>query len=281
MSLTKVAVVTGSNKGIGYAIVKGLCEKFDGKVYLTSRDEGRGQVAINELKKLGFNPSFHQLDIGDEESVIKFRDYIKAHEGGIDVLVNNAGIAFKHNATEPPGIQAEVTLKTNYFNTLRACEILFPILRSNAQVVNVSSSLGHLSYVQSPDLRAKLSDPSLTKEQLSELMNQFIQDAKNGVHVERGWGNSTYSISKVGLSALSIIQQKELDKENKNISVNFVHPGYVATDMSSFKGPLTIEQGASAPLFLALGGHNLKGQFVWVDSSVVDWYSPKPPNQAY
>lgn len=281
MSHTKVAVVTGSNKGIGYAIVKGLCEKFDGKVYLTSRDEGRGQAAINDLKKLGFDAAFHQLDIDDEESVIKFRHYIKAQEGGIDVLVNNAGIAFKNNATEPAGVQAEVTLKTNYFNTLRACEILFSVLRANAQVVNVSSSLGHLSCVPSPELRAKLSDPSLTKEQLSELMDQFVQDAKNGVHIECGWGCSTYSISKVGLSALSIIQQKELDKGNKNISVNSVHPGYVATDMTTFKGPLTIEEGASAPLFLALGGHNLKGQYVWRDSSVADWYSPKPPNEVY
>ena len=41
--------VTGSNKGIGYAIVKGLCEKFDGDVYLTARDEGRGLAAVKSL----------------------------------------------------------------------------------------------------------------------------------------------------------------------------------------------------------------------------------------
>ena len=44
--------VTGSNKGIGFAIVKGLCEKFSGTVYLTSRDEGRGRAAVAELNKV-------------------------------------------------------------------------------------------------------------------------------------------------------------------------------------------------------------------------------------
>ena len=52
MASSKVAVVTGSNKGIGFAIVKKLCQKFDGVVYLTSRDEGRGKAAVAELEKV-------------------------------------------------------------------------------------------------------------------------------------------------------------------------------------------------------------------------------------
>ena len=281
MTTTKVAVVTGGNKGIGYAIVKGLCEKYDGKVYLTSRDELRGQSAVNELKKLGLNPLFHTLDIDNNESIMTFRDYIKKNEGGIDVLVNNAGMAFKHNATEPAGIQAKHTVGTNYFSTLHACEILFPILRTNAQVVNVSSSCGHLSKIPSAELRMKLSNPTLTVSELNELMNKFIQDATNDKHIENGWGGSSYNVSKVGVSALTIIQQRELNEDDRNISVNSVHPGYVDTDMTSHKGPLTIEQGARGPLFLALGGHGLKGQYIWYDCSVADWCSPKTPKEDY
>lgn len=67
------------------------------------------------------------------------------------------------------------------------------------------------------------------------------------------------------------------DNENKNIQVNCVHPGYVDTDMTNHKGPLTIEEGASAPLFLSLEPHNLKGQYVWRDSTVADWYAPSTP----
>ena len=121
--------VTGSNKGIGYGIVKELCSKFDGDVFLTSRDEERGLAAVKKLNTLGFNPKFHQLDIDDEKSVNNLRDYLKANYGGLDVLVNNAAIAFKAAATEPFGEQAVVTLKTNFFNTHRVCNILFPILK--------------------------------------------------------------------------------------------------------------------------------------------------------
>ena len=86
-----VAVVTGSNKGIGLAIVRALCQKFSGDVYLTSRDEGRGKEAIESLKKEGLHPKFHCLDICNEETVEKLRDFMKEKYGGIDVLVNNAG----------------------------------------------------------------------------------------------------------------------------------------------------------------------------------------------
>ena len=56
-------------------------------------------------------------------------------------------IAFKQNATESFAVQAEVTLKTNYWDNKRACEILFPILNSGARVVNVSSSVGFLGHL--------------------------------------------------------------------------------------------------------------------------------------
>lgn len=86
--------MTGSNKGIGFAIVKGLCKKFNGIVYLTARSDARGQNAVKELKDLGYNPNFHQLDIDSDESVNKFKGYLQDKYGGIDLLVNNAGIAF-------------------------------------------------------------------------------------------------------------------------------------------------------------------------------------------
>lgn len=86
--------VTGGNKGIGFAIVRGLCEKYKGKVYLTARDESRGNAAVEKLRTLGLNPVFHQLDINDQRSINKFRDYIKETDGGVDILINNAAIAY-------------------------------------------------------------------------------------------------------------------------------------------------------------------------------------------
>ena len=87
--------MTGSNKGIGFAIVRGLCKQFTGDVYLTARDEGRGQAAVALLKAEGLlSPKFHQLDITSQESVDTLKKFVLEKYGGIDVLVNNAGMMF-------------------------------------------------------------------------------------------------------------------------------------------------------------------------------------------
>ena len=75
-----MAVVTGSNKGIGLGIVRALCKKFDGDVFLTSRDEGRGRAALEDLEKEGLKPKHHLLDICDD--VVKLRDFMKESYGG-------------------------------------------------------------------------------------------------------------------------------------------------------------------------------------------------------
>ena len=149
-------------------------------MYLTSRDEERGSKAIQELIQLGLQPKYHQLDIDEESSVLKLKEYMEKNYGGIDVLVNNAAIAFKNAATEPFSEQATVTLRTNFFNTNRACTILFPILKPHARVVNVSSSAGHLLNISGTDevsvaLKAKLSSSDLTYEELIKLMKEFVE----------------------------------------------------------------------------------------------------------
>lgn len=72
--------------------------------------------------------------------------------------------------------------------------------------------------------------------------------AKRGDQVENGWPPKgyyiTYNMSKVGLSALSRLQQKDFDRDSReDIILNHVHPGYVNTQMSEYKGVLTTERG--------------------------------------
>ena len=201
-----VAVVTGSNKGIGLAIVRSLCQKFPGEVYLTSRDEERGQRAVATLREEGLAPSYHHLDISQEETVVKLRDFMLEKYGGIDVLVNNVGIAFMDYNTHGFGAQAKLTLKTNYWDTKTACEILFPVLRPGARVVNLSSSLGHLpklveglmrphgagglqpgDQARAKDLTASLASPDLSVQQLDSLMKDFEDSAVAGDYEAHGW----------------------------------------------------------------------------------------------
>jgi len=273
----KVAIVTGGNKGIGFGIVKGLCEKFVGTVYLTARDVSRGKAAVADLKKSGLNAEFYQLDVTDPESVTRFGDYIKEKHGGIDVLVNNAAIAFKNDATESFAIQAKETTFVNYFSLVSTCNILFPLLRDNARVVNLSSSAGHLTRIPGEHLRKKFADPSLTEPALSELIKEFVAAAERGTKEADGWGKSAYSVSKVAVTALTFIQDREYGP--KGISINCVHPGYVDTDMTSHKGPFTVERGSLASLYLALEAPaDLKGVYMWHDKSIADWFGEMPSN---
>lgn len=72
----------------------------------------------------------------------------------------------------------------------------------------------------------------------------LFRAAKSGNHQAEGWPNSAYQVSKVGVSALTFIQQHAFDADpREDLVVNAVHPGYVDTDMTNHKGPLTIEQG--------------------------------------
>ncbi|KAK5647364.1 hypothetical protein RI129_002256 [Pyrocoelia pectoralis] len=270
--------VTGANKGIGYEIVKALCQRYNGHVYLTARNAIKGNAAACKLRKLGLYPIFHQLDIGDEESIKKFRDYITKHEGGIDLLFNNAGVSF-NECTQAYAKEAENVINVNYFGTLHAVEILGPILRYGARIINTSSFFGHLSNIPSSSLRNRLAARSLTVDGLCHLMNEYLSDVRNGVHVTKGWGDSPYTVSKVGVAALTIVLQRMFDNdpEKRQISVNSVHPGYTQTDLTGNMGTYTAEEGARSALFAGLDAEGLRGQFVWDNLAIIDWYAATPP----
>ncbi|KAG8199461.1 hypothetical protein JTE90_000326 [Oedothorax gibbosus] len=267
----RVAVVTGSNKGIGFAIVRALCSKFDGDVYLTARNEERGLAAVNALEKEGLHPKFHLLDIESEDSIKSLATFLKSHYEGLDVLVNNAAIFYK--LTE----QAEYTIKVNVLGTMNVCQILFPLLRPHARVVNLSSSAGILSdFVSSEELQQKFKSENLTEDSLVKLMQQFVDDVKAGVNEKNGWGIRAYSISKIGVNALTMIQHRNFLKDSRpDIFVNAVDPGFVDTDMTSHRGTLTPDQGAEASVYCALLPPNVespRGEFVWNDKTIRSWH---------
>ncbi|OCT93787.1 carbonyl reductase [NADPH] 1 isoform X1 [Xenopus laevis] len=277
MAGAKVAVVTGGNKGIGLAIVRALCKQFKGDVYLTARDPKLGEEAVRALKeKEGLSPLFHQLDINNLQSIRTLGSFLKEKYGGIDVLINNAGIAFKGADPTPFGTQADVTLKTNFFATRDICNELLPQIKPHGRVVNVSSMLSSSALKGcSPELQKVFRSDTITEEELVTLMEKFVEDAKKGVHQKEGWPNTAYGVSKVGVTVISRIQARELNEKRKNdgILLNACCPGWVKTDMAGPKAPKSPDEGAETPVYLALLPSNADsphGELV-SEKKVVPW----------
>uniref|UniRef100_A0A8C9K6W3 Carbonyl reductase (NADPH) n=1 Tax=Panthera tigris altaica TaxID=74533 RepID=A0A8C9K6W3_PANTA len=244
----RVALVTGANKGIGLAIVRDLCRQFSGDVVLTARDEARGRAAVQQLQAEGLSPRFHLLDIDDLQSIRALRDFLREEYGGLDVLVNNAGIALA------------------------------------GRVVNVSSIMSLVALKNcSPGMQQKFRSETITEEELLELMNKFVEDTKSGVHRKEGWPDTralTYGVSKMGVTVLSRIYARKLSEQRRGdrILLNACCPGWVRTAMG---GPTAIkspEEGAETPVYLALLPPDAKephGEFV-MEKKVEQW---GPPSQ--
>jgi len=251
----RVAVVTGANKGIGFGIVRALCKQLDnGIVYLTARNEERGREAVARLNEEGLQPKFHLLDVTDSASINRLRDYLKETYGGLDILVNNAGIAFKPNAPEPFGVQAAATVATNFTPLLEINRALVPLINSHGRIVNMASLAGKFAYDKmSAEVRGRFQGIK-TEQDVKQLMAEFVESAGTGDYTIKGWPDNAYWTSKMGVIALSRVQAADLlmDETKEDVILTCCSPGYVDTDLSSHKGPLTIDEGAVTPVYCAL-----------------------------
>lgn len=276
--MTRVAVVTGANKGVGLQIVKDLCKQFVGDIFLTSRDECRGQAAVQKLMEEGLHPKYYNLDISDHDSIVRFRDFLVKTYGGLDVLVNNAAILYEFELfseicpDETPAVEVplseivETTCQINFFGTLDTCEVLFPILRPHARVCNISSGAGKKALDRCSEAwREKLLNPYIDMEELKTIFHSYVKAAKENKLIEEGFPKFAYGMSKLAVNVMTAIQQRDVDKKDEDILINACSPGFVATEMTQHKGHLTVEEGAETPVYVALLPANLqepRGKFI-------------------
>lgn len=144
-------------------------------------------------------------------------------------------------------------LETNFYGTKRVTEALFPSLHlsKSARIVNVSSFYGRLKYIGNEKAKAELENiDNLTVERLDEIVQWFLRDFKENKLQANAWPVtvSAYKVSKAAVNAYSRI----IARKYPSIKVNCVHPGLVKTDMNCNTGSMTVEEGARAPVMLAL-----------------------------
>lgn len=233
----RIAVVTGANRGIG-AEIAGQLVSAGLDVVGTSREIRDGHAVT------GLGARHVAVDVTDPGTV---ENLARELEGGVDVLVNNAGISMQ-------GFDADVatrTLDVNFFGAMRVTDELLPRMHAGGRIVMVSSGMGELSSV-SEALKKKFLNPALGRAELVEMMRSFVADVTAGTYREKGWPGSAYRVSKIGLNALTRILARELASDPRRILVNAVCPGWVRTSMGGPGAPRSPSKGAETPVWAAL-----------------------------
>ncbi|GKY93918.1 hypothetical protein MPSEU_000358700 [Mayamaea pseudoterrestris] len=266
----RVAVVTGGNRGIGYFIALQLAQsQLFTHVLLACRDSKKALDAVRsmQLQVPDVKIVSEQLTLGDIESHERFVKIMKDTFGKCDVLVNNAGMAFKASDPTPFEKQCKPTLDVNFRGTVDFTERMLPLIEKgdDPRIVNVASMAGKLSQL-SPELQKKVTSESLTMDELHALVNDFEASVMDGTHREKGFGNSNYGMSKLAVIAATKIWARE----HPNISINCCCPGYCKTDMTSNKGGRDPSDGAKNAVIPATMKDPPTGEF-FQDYEVSKW----------
>lgn len=222
----RLALVTGANRGIGFAVAHRLAAAGL-EVLVGSRDDERGASAVERIRADGLTAAHLVLDITDQDSVAAAVAAIDETFGRLDVLINNAAVKLEFHPSPPSEADLQLvraTYETNVFGTMRMTQAALPLLRrsSAARVVNVSSGLGSLTYATTPG------SPYQQKPMLG------------------------YNTAKAALNSMSVQFANEL--RDAPIKVNVADPGYTNTDMTRNDGSRTPDEAAEVIVRLALLG---------------------------
>jgi NAD(P)-dependent dehydrogenase (short-subunit alcohol dehydrogenase family) len=221
-----ITFITGANKGLGFETARRLTD-LGHTVILGARDPERGRAAADEL-----GARFVRIDVTDDASVAAAAADVRAHEGRIDVLINNAGIHGRHAPVEElTGDDAAEVFQTNVIGIVRVTGAFLSLLRQSEHptIINVSSGMGSLALTHDPDRpESKIVTP-------------------------------LYTSSKAAVTMLTTQYAKALP----DLRINAADPGYTATDLNGHRGPQTVTEGTDAIVILATEGMDAgTGRFI-------------------
>jgi len=226
-------LITGGNKGIGYATARRLVAAGQ-TVWIGARDIERGRQAAETL-----GASFVQLDVTDDLSVAAAVDTVRDAAGHLDVLINNAGILGDVTSPEDMTVdQLRAVYETNVFGVVRVTNAFLPVLRRAVapSVINVTSGLGSFT---------------------------LIHDLER---VESQYPLAAYGSSKTAVTMLTM----QYAKATPDVRFNAVDPGQTATEFTGNLGH-SVEEGTDAAVRIATLGPGTPTGTVTDRDGVLPW----------
>jgi NAD(P)-dependent dehydrogenase (short-subunit alcohol dehydrogenase family) len=251
MPMERIALVTGANQGVGKRVAEELVANGV-TVFVGSRDLARGESAAAEI---GTGATAIQLDVTDAASIAAARDRIRAEFRRLDLLVNNAGISntrrgdvsiedyVKASQASTASLdEIRAVWETNVFGVVAVYQAMLPLLRESldARIVNVSSGVGSLTTNADPN------------------------------YPYHSMYGPIYPASKAALNAMTLAMMVEL--EATDIKINLVSPGFTSTNLNSFAGTESIEDGSREVVRVALlGPDGPTGTFTRWEDITIPW----------
>ncbi len=204
------------------------------KVILSGRNLVDGDKKTNDLVNQGLDGHFVEIDVSNLEKLPEMASTVIKNFGFIDILVNNAGIYIdSEDLDEFPSfldVTPEIfskTFDTNLFGPMLLTQLFYPFIHKNGLVINVSSGMGKLNTI----------------------------DDRSG-HV-------AYRCSKASLNAFS--KSLQFQKNDQNIKIISMCPGWVRTEMGGLNAPKSLAEGANDIVKLILNREKVKSGSFYYD----------------
>lgn len=235
MHTKRIALVTGSNRGLGREIARGLAG-LGLHVIVASRDLAAGELVAAELRADGLEAEAQPLEVSSDDSVATLARRIATAHGRIHVLVNNAGVlldGYEDSVLDLSLDTLRATLETNLFGALRVTQAFVPAMleAGYGRVVMLSSGMGQLSDMQA--------------------------------------GAAAYRLSKTALNALTRTLAAEC--AGTNVKVNAMCPGWCQTDMGGPNATRSAAEGADTALWLATLPDDGPSSGLFRDRRAIPW----------
>jgi NAD(P)-dependent dehydrogenase (short-subunit alcohol dehydrogenase family) len=231
--MSKIALITGSNKGIGFEIARQLGAKGF-HIIISGRNANALETSLLKLKNEIVNVESLLMDVSDEKSIKTAAGLFASSKRKLDVLINNAAILSKNDSSIIDTSDAVYvdTINTNSHGPLRVAKAFLPFISSTGRIINISSGGGSMT------------DPV------------------------GGWAPA-YCVSKSMLNAIT--RQLAYELNSKGICVNAACPGWVKTDMGGEGATRPVSKGAETPVWLASDApDHLTGKF-FRDKREIPW----------
>ena len=234
---SKIALVTGANRGIGHETARQLAQ-HGVRVLLSGRRPVAVAEAAAQLRAAGLEVDGLTLDVTNSESIATAVAHVAEKHGRLDILVNNAAIRIEEygrHPSEQPLDQWRKTFDTNLFGLVEVTKAFLALIRNSpaGRIVNVSSLLASLT---------------------------VHNDRHSYAHSPMFKSLPAYSATKSAVNSWTVHLAYEL--RDTPIKVNAVHPGYTKTGMNNGVGDLDVSVGARTSVSMALlEGDGPTGQY--------------------